>query len=93
MLDDLECSDETAEYNRFVERRIDQWPLFEAVAQAERIANHDDFAQEQCFDHREPIVRVSDVMDGENNTSILCECRKYERQINDISPIFDEFMA
>ena len=37
MLDDLECSDETAEYNRFVERRIDQWPLFEAVAQAERI--------------------------------------------------------
>ena len=93
VLDRLEYSHKTTEYNCFVEGWINQRPFFKAAPQTDHVANHDDLGQHQCFDHRDPVIRVSDVVGGENKPSILRERREYERQINDIDPIFDDFMA
>jgi len=65
VLEDGKESHEEGEYNRFMQGGKNQRLVFELPTQAQSIAEQNDLGHDQCFDHRSPVMQISDVVLGE----------------------------
>ena len=90
MLDNRKGNHKESEDDCLVKGGIDQGLSFKAATEAEEASDHDDFSENQCFDHRHPVVRVCDVVGREHESSIPRERGEDEREIDDIEPVLDQ---
>ena len=92
MLDQGKDGNKESEDDRLVKGGINQGLPFKAATEAGHLSDHDDFRENQRFDHGKPVIRVRDVVGGQQEPSVLRESGEHEGEITDIYPVLDHLV-
>jgi hypothetical protein len=88
VFDKVKYDDKKGEDDSLVQGGDDQRLLLETAAKSEQRADHDDLPENHGLDNRHPVIRVDNVMCGEQEPPVLCEGGEYEYQVDDVDQVF-----
>ena len=87
MLDEGKDPDKDTEDHGFQKGGINQGLLFKPVTEVENISNHDDFCKNRRFDQGYPVIRVSDIIGSQNESSVPGKGAEYEDEVKKFYPV------